>query len=297
MNLCSDHQIPWTTTRNDPAAWVATAAVAALLAGTAALFVRGRGAARAAGVLAALVLLDLLHRLANPAADVMVESRMYPAMWPLCVLIAWAVGWKAEGRNPEAESRAEGRLLAVRWVVVVALVSGCAVLSARRAQVWGSREALVQNVVAQYPYQARAYQEIQDADVRAGYWTETLKDQAPIRAALAGAVAFNARSPARKLEPNALLLTHVQSEGNYALGLAELGFKKEAVGQIVWLQKSLQAGHGTTRELSANLWYAAGRVDEALGSDQEAGNFFQQSIRENGSMASERALRRLAAKR
>ena len=290
VNLCSDHQVTWTTTWNDPVAWVSTVAVAALIAGTATFFARGRGVTRAASVLVALVLLDLLHRLAHLAENLMAESRMYPAMWPLCVLIAWAIGWKAEGKD-------ENSLLVVRWAVVVGLVIGCAVMSERRAQVWSSRETLVANVVAQYPFQGRAYQETQDADVRAQYWTETLKDQLPIRAALNGAVAFNDRSPVRKYDPNSLLITHVESEGNYALALAKLGFKKESVAQLVWLQKSLHGGNAATREFNADLLYASGRVNEALGNDQEASNNLNQSVYLGGGMAPERELRKLEAKR
>ena len=323
-HLCSDHQITWTTTWDDPAAWAATAAVAAVVIGTAVVFLRGRGAARAASVLVALVLLDLLHRLANPDANLMVESRMYPAMWPLCMLIAWAIGTKAEGsrqtgvgdgsRSDNAEGGAESaggsaattqkveggageRLLGVRWAVVIGLVGGCAVCSELRAQVWGSRETLVANVVAQYPFQGRAYQEIQDADVRAQYWTEALKDQAAVRQALNGAVNFNVQSPGRKFDPNELLLTHVESEGNYALGLARLGFKKEATGHLVWLQKSLQPGSLITRELNAEFWYAAGRVNETLGDDQEADTDFTRSVQLGGGMTPERAWRKLEAKR
>ena len=297
VGLCSDHQVTWTTNWNDPAAWAATAGVAAVLVGTAWFFFRGRGATRAASVLAALVLLDLLHRLANPAADLMVESRMYPAMWPLCVLIAWGIGMKAEGRRQKAEGGEEANFLGVRWAVVLVLVAGCAVLSERRAQVWGSRETLVANIVAQYPFQGRAYQELQDADVRAEYWTETLKDQKAILLAVTGAIHFNETSPVRKYDPSALLITHVQSEGNCALALAELGFKKQAVAHLQWLQQSLHPGNPGAREFGANFLYAAARVNEATGSREEAINNLHQSLALGGGNRAERELRRVEAGR
>ena len=298
VGLCSDHQIAWTTTWDDPAAWLATAGMAALIAGVAVLLVRGRGAVRAAGVLAALVLMNFLHRLANPTASLMVEARVYPAMWPLCVLIAWAIGAKAAGSRQQAAGGDGGdRLLAVRWVVVGVLVITGIVLSEQRAQVWGRRETLVKDVLAQYPLQGRAYQEVQDADVRAGHWTETLKDQLPIRAALNGAVAFNLHSKGRKYAPDELLLVHVQSEGNYALALTNLGHQKEAIAQMIWLQKSLQEGRQATRELNAALFYAGGRVNEALGSREEAISNFRQSVQSGEGMPAERELRKLEAER
>ena len=295
VGLCSDHQITWTTARDDPAAWAATAAVVAVLAATGWLLVRGRGAARAVGVLLGLVLWDMLYRLANPAGDLMVESRMYPAMWPLCVLIAWAIGAKVEGIWQKAEEEGGDRFVAVRWVVVVALVIGCAVLSEQRAQVWGSREALVANVVAQYPCQARAYQDTQNADVRAEYWSETMKDQAPIRLAINQAGEFNVQSAVRKYDPQELLIVQVQSEGCFALALAKLGFKKQAVAHLQWLQNSLHSGSLSARQFGANFLYAAGQVNEANGQREEAINNFHQSIQLGEGMTAERALRKMEA--
>ena len=290
--LCSDHQITWTHALNDPGAWVSTAGVAALLVLTVFLWWRG-GRARAVGTMLALTLWFLLHRLANPGEEPMVESRMYPVMWPLCVLLAWGIG-AFEGRRQKAEDR-RGSILVAEWVVVLSLVAGCAVLSERRAQTWGSLDTLVADVMAQYPFQAQALESLQDRDVRADYWVETGKAQVPIRDALNNALAYNAHSSERGYDPDALLIVHVRSEGTYALALAELGRRKEALAHLDWLGRSLKQGRQPPREFQAEYLYAVGRVMAAVGQKDAAINYLVGSYQMGKGSEAERELRKVEA--
>ena len=307
--LCSDHQIPWTHALDDPGAWTATAGVAAVLAFTGFLWRRG-GQARSVGVMLALALWFLLYRLANPGEVPMVEARMYPVMWPLCVLIAWGVGAveerrKAEGGTRKAEGDeagggdledGSGRPMAVGWVAVLALVVAGAVLSERRAQTWGAPDTLVADVVAQYPFQAQAWEFLQDQDERADDWPEVGKAQEPVREALDNALAYNARSGVRQYDPDALLIVHVRSEGACALSLAELGRKKEALAHLDWLGRSLKKqGRQIPRESQAEYLYAAGRVSAALGQKDAAVNYLVGSSQMGKGSEAERELRRVEA--
>ena len=303
VRLCSDHQIAWTKAWDDPVAWLAAAGVAGLIAAAWFLCLRPRGTARAVGVLLALVLLDLLHRLANPNGEMMVEARMYPAMWPLCLLIAWGIG-KAEGRGQkDAKTDAgDGRREvegsgAAAWSVVLLLVAAGIVLSARRAQTWEDPDTLVADIVAQYPLQARAYQVRQDTDVRAGRWTEVLLDQPPIREALRGEAEFNARSTTRGYDPSAALIVRVVSGGNYALALANLGQKQEAISHLAALRDENRPGDPAAQDFTARLLYAAGRVNEVRHRNDEAIDYLRESVRLGGGSAAERELRKAEAAR
>ncbi len=290
VGLCSDHQIAWTVGWGDTVAWVAASAEAAVVAAGGFLYFRRSGATRAAGTLLAVALLGIVHRLANPNADLMVEARMYPALAPLCILLAWGLDrllrWRKDGQE------APRPLLAAS--LMIALVAVGIGLSARRALVWRDTRTLVADIMAQYPFQARARQEIQEADVRAKYWSETLKDEVPVRSALESALAFNTRSPDRKYSPGPLLITHISSEGNYALALASLGRRREAFDHLAWIKKSVPTYGEVALACQAEYLFVLGLTSEAAQQEDAAVEALTRSERLTGHPGARRELRRIS---
>ena len=88
---------------------------------------------------------------------------------------------------------------------------------------WHSLDALVANVAAQYPGNARAQQELQEADLRAGRWEAAVARQENIRRAFDRAQADSAADPVRRYDPDHLTMTRIISEGNVALAQARRG--------------------------------------------------------------------------
>lgn len=264
--LCSDHQIAWTVSLDDTVAWVAAVAEAAVIAVVfAALCQWRRPAVRAAGVLAAVALLDIAHRLANVSAELMVEYRMYPALLPICLLLAWGLD----------KIR---RLATARWAlppavartVLGGIVAACVLTSARRTLDWRNLDALVANIVAQYPCNARARQELQEADIRAGRWESVVARQDGIRRAFDDAVASNSASPLRKYDLDELTMTRIGSEGNTAVGLARPGRRAEAFSRLSWIHTVMDNGHLTTPLFWSTYYYCSALVHDSVGERQDA---------------------------
>ena len=265
-HLCSDHQIAWTISAHDTMAWVAAAAqAAAALIALAALFQRRSPAVRAAGVLAAVALLDITHRLANVSAELMVEYRMYPAMFPICLLLAWGLD--------ELRQFASARWTlppVVARTVLGAIIAACLLASARRTLDWRSLDALVADIMAQYPCNARARQELQEADIRAGHWDSVVERQAGIRQAFDDAVAFNAAHPLRRYDTDELTLIRIISEGNAAYGLARLGRRAEAFARLTWIHTVMDNSHLTLPFYWSLYYYSSALVHDAAGERQDA---------------------------
>ena len=287
VRLCSDHQIQWTVGLGDWVAWVALAAELGVILGAVTLYwQRQTAAARLVGTLLLLALWSLVHRLANPDSDLMVESRMYPALPALCVLLAWgadSLASRVRHRRP--------RLLAASMTVSVLVLAG-ATLSALRAQTWHSPETLAADVLAQYPLQNRVRKEVQDADVRAGYWTETLKRQPAMRLAAAQVRDFNGRSATRGYDLPTMINTHIATEGNCALALAKLGQARSAFEHLDWILNSLPPGATKDPVYKAALYYARGRVEAATHHKEMAVRYFFESRKLVDRPETERALRR-----
>ena len=267
VRLCSDHQIAWTISAADRVAWASLAGLLALCAAVGGVLVRAKPLSpeRAAAVLGAVALLDILHRLGNVTGELMVEYRMYPAMTALCVLLAW--GWDRLAARIAARG---GRWRpAVAWAGAGLIAAGIA-LSARRTLDWRSADTLAANVVAQYPLQARARQEVQEADLRAHRWQAALDRQPAIRQALDGAAAFNRAQDRRRYDSGLAVLTRVASEGNDAQALARLGRLREARAQLAWLRGRMEANGLTDRMYWAMFYYASGLVHDAAGEKADA---------------------------
>ena len=264
--LCSDHQIAWTVSRSDALAWLAAAAEAAVACATlAAVCQRRSPTVRAAGVLAAVALLDITHRLANVSAELMVEYRMYPAMLPICVLLAWGL----DGLLHSAVAR--WRLPSVVPRAVLGLiVAACAATSMRRALDWRSLDALVANVVAQYPCNARARQELQEADIRAGRWGSVVARLDGIRRAFDDAMAFNAARSTRRYDTDELTMTRIISEGNAALGAAREGHRADAFARLTYLHTVMDNNHLTLPLYWASYYYASALVHDTVGEHADA---------------------------
>ena len=267
LRLCSDHQIAWTVSTADLAAWVSLAAWLALgaLVGVGLVRARALSPPRAAAALGAVALLDLLHRLANVTGELMVEYRMYPVMTALCVLLAW--GWDELASRLTARG---GRWRPVAAWAGVGVLAACIGLSARRTLDWRSADTLAANVVAQYPLQARARQEGQEADLRAHRWQAALDRQAAIRQALDGQAAFNQAQSRRRYDPALATLTRVSSEGNDAEALARLGRWREARAHLAWLRGRMEANDLQEKMYWALFYYASGRVHDAAGERADA---------------------------
>ncbi len=294
VGLCSDHQIAWTSGWGDTVAWTAAGAEVLALAGAGWLYLR-RGAAaggsRTVGVLLGVALLEIVYRLANPNEELMVEARMYPALGPLCILLAWGldrlVRWRKDGQM------AQRPLLAA--CLLGTLLAGGIALSARRALTWRDTPTLVANIVAQYPNQGRAWQELQNAHMRAGAWTEAMRDQTPIRAALERMLAFNRHNRDRQYFPGQVWLTHTASEGNYALALAKLQRTREAFAHLAWVQKSVPTESEVAAGCQGEFLYARGLVNEAAGQDDAAVKDLRESQRLTVNPEAKRELRRMRA--
>ena len=149
-------------------------------------------------------------------------------------------------------------------------MGGWIVLSALRTLDWRSAETLSANILAQYPLQARARQEVQEADILRGRWQAVVDRQKDIRAALDGAQAFNRAQPRRWYDQTLGTLTRITSEGNYALGLAHPGRPREARAHCAWLLDAMQANGVTTPAFWACFYYVRGRVYDATGQHDEA---------------------------
>ena len=254
---------------------------------TGTLYFRRRGAARIVGVLLALSLLTVVHRLANPEADLMVEYRFYPTLAPLCVLLAWGVD------RLTGLAGGGSRRVVASVVAMVALVAGGIVLSARRAQTWQSTASLVADVLSQYPLQNRARKELQDADVRAGYWTETLRQQPAILVAVGQLRDFNARSTNRSYDVVPIVTSYIATEGNYALALVHLGRAKQGLQHVNEIPGSLPNGAMKEPIYKAAWLYARARVEETVGQDEEAIRDLSQSQRLAPRSETGRALQRV----
>lgn len=289
VNLCNDHYLPWTVGLGDAVAWLSAVGELGVIVLAVWLYFRRSGPARAVGTLLCIILLDLVHRLANPDASLMVESRMYPALVPICILLAWGLDRLCGLRGDEKTSR---RPLLAAYAVGALVVAGV-VLSALRAQVWSNTRTLVHDVLAQYPLQFAAWQEIQEADVRAHYRSETLKDQDPIRAALEGSLIYNTHSPERKYFPGPLLLAHIRSEGNVALALASLGRRHDAANQMEWIKKSVPNSGEIAAACQAEYLYMEALVNEAVHHPGDAMTDLAASYRLTGNPEALRALRRV----
>ncbi len=265
-HLCSDHQIAWTISTGDTVAWVSAAAQAIVIAvALAALFQRRRPAVRAAGVLAAVALLDITHRLANVSSELMVEYRMYPAMVPICLLLAWGL----DGLRQLASAR-WALPPALARTVLGGIAAACLLASARRTLDWRSSDTLAADIVAQYPCNARARQEVQEADIRAGKWAAVVARQPGINQAFDDAVAFNAAQPLRRYDPDELTLTRISSEGNTALGLARQGQRVQAFAHLTWLHTVMDNNHLTTPFFWSLFYYSSALVHDAVGERQDA---------------------------
>ena len=265
-HLCSDHQLPWTVSTGDLVAWIAAGGeMAVAIAATVALCQRRRPAARAAGALAAVALLDIVHRLANVSGELMVEYRMYPAMLPICLLLAWGL----DGLRQLAETRYNPPPVVARSILA-GIVAACLLASARRTLDWRSLDALVANVVAQYPANGRARQELQEADLRAGRWESALARQPGIRQACDDALAFNTAHSLRKYEPAYLTMARILSEGNTALALARTGKRSRAFAHLTWIHTVMDESHFAHPFFWGAYYYASAMVHDTVGERQDA---------------------------
>lgn len=269
--LCSDHQIAWTISAGDAVSWGALAAeVAVAVAATVALCRRREPTARAAGALAAVALLDIVHRLFNVSGELMVEYRMYPAMGPICIGLAWGL---------DAALR---RAPTVRRTALGAAVAACVIVSALRALDWRSLDALVANVAAQYPGNARAQQELQEADVRAGRWEAVVARQDAVRRAFDDATAYNAAHALRRYDADHLTMTRIVSEGNVALALARTGRRAEAFARLTWMHTVMDDAHLASPFFWSAYYYASALVHDAAGQRPDALDDLRASVEISG---------------
>ena len=228
IRLCSDHQIAWTVSLDDPIAWLSTAGLVTVLAVTAGLWFRAR--TRPLALLLTLAWLAILHRLADVSSELMVEYRIYPAMVFLCIALAWGLD--------SLLTR-----LKIDWArpaLLASLLVACTVLSMLRTRDWRSPETLAANVIAQYPLQARARQEVQEADIRAGHWQSVLARREGIIRALDAMAAFSQSQPVRRYDYSLAVLTRVSTEGNYAQGLVHTGHGGAAFAHLSQLMEDLR---------------------------------------------------------
>ena len=255
---------------------------------------------RPVAVLLWLTLISILHRLAFPSSELMVEYRMYPAMLFVCLLLVWGAD-RLFILAADAPFLSRVRSLTARplfaWAVIILVLGLCAFLSDRGARDWRTPETLSANIAAQNPFNGRARQEAQEADLRAKRWDAALSRQEGIRQALAGAEKYNAEHPARKYDSAILQLIHVSSEGNYAEALAELGRRREATAHIDWLEGAMRTNHIEEVQFWAMFHYSRGRVYQAAGRIPEAIRDLRRADVETGSLFPfiQRALREAQA--
>ena len=173
------------------------------------------------------------------------------------------VGWAGGPARRALAARAAA------WAGAGLLAAGV-VLSARRTLDWRSADTLAANVVAQYPLQARARQEAQEADLRAHRWQAALDRQAAIRQALDGQAAFNQAQDRRRYDPALATLTRVSSEGNCVEALARLGRLREARARLAWLRGRMEANGLEEKMYWALFYYASGQLHDAASEKADA---------------------------
>ncbi len=207
VKLCCDHQIAWTMSAGDAAAWLAALGVAVWLGAAVYWLARGR---RLAGMLAALVLGHLLLRFPEVSNELMVEYRVYPSLPWIAMTLAWGL---------DALCRRSRKALPVGAALLVIVY---AALSARRAHEWRSLETLCAGTLRQYPWQTRAMLDLQRAAFEAGRYKEVIARRPRIVETAKNIEHYNNHNPrGRQYDWGHMALWLIQSETYYARALGE----------------------------------------------------------------------------
>jgi len=177
-NLCVDHHLAMTRSMADVPAVLMTLGVVLVTAG--ALWMTFKKRTRIFGVLALLALAPLLLRFLYPISEFMVEYRIYPAMPWVAMLAGAGLAFLYE------------RHAQVMKFVVLSLVVGGVLGSALRSAVWQDAEALAEDVLAKYPNNNRARNELQRLAYEAGDYKGVFELRQDVRAAVQAVGEFNA---------------------------------------------------------------------------------------------------------
>ena len=184
--LCPDHLVAMTKSWGDPAAWLATAGVAAWGGLIVGLWRRGH---RLAAFLLFVIAANLLLRWFYAMTEFLVEYRAYPSLPWLGLLGGFGLArlWKKKG-GP--------RRTAAAFFLVAALAAGI-VLTRGRSEVWSSSEGLTDSILRQYPWQLRAFMERTYADALRNDPDAALARLPDFYARLRDVLAFNRASDDR----------------------------------------------------------------------------------------------------
>ena len=218
--LCSDHHIAETLVPtgahfwNIPDTGAIWAAVAMLALTGLSLVLAWRQTTRLLGVCLFLYVATILFRVLYLIPEFMPEYRIYPGLPWFCLGAAIALGgaWRAcaGGISPR--------------VPAVLLLLVFTVMSARRAFLWHDLDRLTDNILHQYPAQARAVWELQDRDIAAGDWQKVIDRQRNVWPKIfSNFMDENRRlAPRRELPTGHFALADVACAGHYAVALGHV---------------------------------------------------------------------------
>lgn len=231
VHLSVDHHVPMTRGLADLPAVVMTIGLALLVAG--ALWMMLVKRLRIYGVLTMLALAPLLLRFLYPISELMVEYRVYPAM-PWVAMLAGIGLVFLYGKN--------GRVMKF---VMLFLVVGGVLGSVLRSAVWQDAGTLAQDVIAQYPTNNRARNELQRLAYEAADYQTVFDLRPDVLAAVAAANDYNAThaQSGRSYIVNRCNGWYLSSEARVALALAESVGSTVALAHIDEVERRTRALH------------------------------------------------------
>lgn len=270
ISLCSDHHIAETMVRPGDHFWNIAdhGAIVAMLTFLAligfSILLTIRNSTRVVGVCLFLYCGSILFRMLYVIPEFMPEYRIYPGLPWFCLGVA-VVLHGIFRKFTETSLRVPAVLLVFCFIV----------LSARRSFVWHSLDRLMDNVLAQYPTQARALWELDDRDVAESHWQEIITRQRTVwPEVFRKFLATNQKLlPARELPTGHFALADVACRGSYALAIAHTENPAAGLREIAKLEVYMRQ-LGIDEETHALHWgylaYYKALILELAGKHQAA---------------------------
>ena len=193
VNLCSDHQVPWSTRWTDIPALLSFCGIILLLITCAVSGLRKKSTTRwVLALLALLISLPLLVRFPYASHEPMVEYRTYASMPWVAMGFALGLRWLYSAMEKRLGNSPLGQW--ITWVPAT-FVGLFVLLSMSRSAQWSSDTRLCKDVLAKYPLNLRPVVALQYVSNAEGEFTETLALQRGANEAFAEMKRRNATDP------------------------------------------------------------------------------------------------------
>lgn len=216
--LCSDHQVTWSTSWQDPATLVAMGGILLLVSLCfAAIVFRKFQSWRGYAVLVLMGISPLLVRFLYVNSEPMVEYRTYPAL-PWLMLLA--------GTGISALSRVRP---AIPHIITFGAVTCFLLMSGLRTMDWSNQERLLNTVIEKYPLSHRARTQLQAHYDETGRQDKIPAIHRDIITAIHGMEAYNATHASRHFDLRETSISLVQSAQWMVYAMATEVGSKEAL--------------------------------------------------------------------